>query len=171
MNMTMNPLSGGAPPLTGEEPLIKKRGRKCKCAEEVEFWLGAMKDAELAEYAHLNLSVIFRRRTMLGINPFRTDENEDRDGMICADLLRLQNAAEVASYYGMSRERVRQIARDNGMNMMWIKKDAGSPVASERMLEGPEAGLGNVQASSTGATLSCGESALSTTTGGTDESQ
>jgi hypothetical protein len=98
-------------------------GRKTKVTPGIELWLGAMTDSELAALAGIAQASIRRYRREEGLPRFLLRRNADRDEAICADLVAVQNAADVARKYGLTRERVRSIAEASGYRMTWTRKE------------------------------------------------
>lgn len=96
-------------------------GRKSKLNPGVEFWLGAMPDLELASLSGVYQSTVSRWRIAAGLPRFSNCENTIRNETICCELLVTQNAAAVARWYKLTRERVRAIAEASGLRRTWTR--------------------------------------------------
>ena len=102
---------------------------------EVEFLLGGVNDKELSELSGIGLMrIIWARRKrgipISGVNrTFNGIEKPERlayEATVCEDLMQTNSLTVTGRNFKMTRERIRQIAKSNGMRRIYIWPKPGS---------------------------------------------
>lgn len=89
--------------------------------EELQFWIGAVPDVELARLAGVSREKIGQWRRDLGRPPApRELRNFERKRRVADLLVECQSTGKVARMLRMTRQHVHNIACEMGVKKMWV---------------------------------------------------